>query len=132
MTYTRFEELIDDIADRVLNHPPCETDRPAVIAARRFADRLINDRTSRRDLVMAVAGLIAALGDEIELRAITFEHFAATLHRPAPQKPKFEPRKWRTVDWIAPQPTNVTASVLGDPAPGRSALDQKQMEKRDV
>ncbi|WP_417766746.1 hypothetical protein [Stappia sp.] len=143
------ETLVDDILAVVFDDRGPDT--PASIAAAELAARIMNKKTGRSDLVRSVAQLILAINAELrerealkreaEARAV-LERCArdprsvagsATTRSAAPSRPAKQPvpvgRRWRInplLDQMLTGQPAATSNLMGDPAPGRSALDQRQ------
>ncbi|MCA1242967.1 hypothetical protein LC092_11000 [Stappia stellulata] len=145
-------DLVDEIVDAVFDGT--RDDTPASIAAKEVAAQIMTGQTRRADLVAAIARLIHAVNLELayreEMQALyggpsLEEQLAAEPAPepvPAPQqsisKPKPAPkptreaifRRYREV-LIVQAPAgrgDPNHTLLGDPAPGRSALDQRNGE----
>lgn len=147
-------DLVDEIVDAVFDGT--RDDTPASIAAKEVAARIMTGQTRRADLVAAIARLIHAVNLELvyreELRALhgglsLEEQLAAEpaptparVSAPPPSHPEPKPaprppreaifRRYREVPVVhAPAGrSDPNRTLLGDPAPGRSALDQRKGE----
>jgi hypothetical protein len=140
-------DLVDDVLAVVFDDRGPDT--PASIAAAELAARIMNKKTGRSDLVRSVAQLILAINAELrEREALKREAEArAVLERyardprpespaatpPAPSRPAKQPvpvgRRWRVnplLDQMLTGQPAAASNLMGDPAPGRSALDQRQ------
>lgn len=149
-------DLVDEIVDAVFDGT--RDDTPATIAAKAFAALVSTGQTGRAGLVDAIARLIHAVNLELayreEMRALyggssLEEQLAA---EPTPE-PVPEPQPPSPAPKPAPKPTprpsreaifrryreapvvhapagrsDPNRTLLGDPAPGRSALDQRNGE----
>jgi hypothetical protein len=149
MSTETLHDLVDDVLAVVFDDRGPDT--PASIAAAELAARIMNRSTGRSDLVRSVARLILAINAELrEREALKREAEArAVLERyvrdpapadqapipPTPSRPAKQPvpvgRRWRVNplldQMLAGQPAS-TPNLMGDPAPGRSALDQRKGE----
>jgi hypothetical protein len=126
------EDLIDDVLAVIFDDRGA--DMPASIVAAELAARIMNGGTRRADLVQSVARLIVAINADLrEREALKREPLARAQLADAP-RPKRTPvrvgRQWRVSpiagDLVPERSPDPTASLMGDPAPGRSALDQSQ------
>lgn len=144
-------DLVDDIVDAVFDGT--RDDTPASIAAKEVAAQIMTGQTRRADLVAAIARLIHAVNLELayreDMRALyggpSLEEQLAAEPAPepvpeptpppevsAPRQPTKPPRaaifrRYREVPVVhAPaRRGDPNHTLLGDPAPGRSALDQR-------
>ncbi|ADZ72424.1 hypothetical protein [Polymorphum gilvum] len=127
-------DLVDDILASVFDG--CGPDTPASIAAAEVAARLLSGGTSRADLVQSISRLIVAVDQELRQREM--------LHREAAERARLVPaptgRRWRVtplLDLMLPDlrrdgQADPTPTLMGDPAPGRSALDQMTSINRRI
>ncbi|WP_186390136.1 hypothetical protein [Stappia sp. TSB10P1A] len=121
-------ELVDEILAGVFDGRGPDT--PASIAAAEVGAKLLSGGTSRADLVHSIARLIVAVDMELRQRE-ALRREAAERPQPVPT-PKAPPapfgRRWRVspmLDHLLSSHPDPTANLMGDPAPGRSALDQR-------
>ncbi|MBC2858754.1 hypothetical protein [Stappia sp. 28M-7] len=123
-------DLVDEILAAVFDGSGVDT--PASVAAAEVAARLLSGGTSRPDLVRSISRLIVAIDVELRQReALRSE--AAERPQPAPATAPKAPqapfgRRWRVsplLDHLLTSQPDPTSNLMGDPAPGRSALDQR-------
>jgi hypothetical protein len=132
------EDLIDDVLAVIFDDRGPATS--ASIAAAEVAARLMSRGTTRADLVQSIARLILSVNAELREReaarreAEAMAQLAPLARGPEPKgmppRPVRVGRQWRVnlaVDALVPRGEHsLTATLMGDPAPGRSALDQRQ------
>ena len=100
------------------------TNRLSPRAAVELAARILCRGTTRAELVRSVAQLIILINADMRERA--------RLQREAQERERVGPvaRSWRVRpdidDVLGTAPPDLTKRICGDPAPGRSALDQRQ------
>ncbi|SDU09026.1 hypothetical protein [Stappia sp. ES.058] len=151
---SELHDLVDEIVDAVFDGT--RQDTPAAIAAKEVAAQIMTGQTRRADLVAAIARLVHAVNLELayreEMRALHSgpsleEQLAAEpaptpahVSAPPPSHPEPKPtprplrdaifRRYREVPIVhAPAGRgDPNQTLLGDPAPGRSALDQRNGE----
>ncbi|ADZ70094.1 hypothetical protein [Polymorphum gilvum] len=119
-------DLVDEILAAVFDGRGPDT--PASIAAAEVAARLLSGGTSRADLVQSISRLIVAVDQELRQREMLRREAAERRLVPAPTG-----RRWRVnplLDTMLPDlrrdgQADPTPTLMGDPAPGRSALDQR-------
>ena len=121
-------ELVDEILASVFDGRGPGT--PASVAAAEVAAQLLCGGTSRPDLVRSISRLIVALDVELRQReALRREVAERPRPAPAPKAPQATiRRRWRVsplLDHLLSSQPEPTAILMGDPAPGRSALDQR-------
>ncbi|WP_428700184.1 hypothetical protein [Stappia sp.] len=104
-----------------------------------IAERFLNKETSRAEFVSSIARLIIAVNAELRHREeLKWEAEARAIRArcardPMPSQRRAPPastimRPWRVnplLDLMVDRQSDRTASLMGDPAPGRSALDQR-------
>ncbi|WP_029056989.1 hypothetical protein [Stappia stellulata] len=144
---SELHDLVDEIVDAVFDGT--RQDTPATIAAKEVAAQLMTGQTRRADLVAAIARLVHAVNLELAYReemqalyggpSLEEQLAAEPAPPPAPQpsspppKPAAKPpreaifRRYREVPVFHPPAGrgDPNQTLLGDPAPGRSALDQR-------
>lgn len=121
-------DLVDEILASVFDGRGPDT--PASVAAAEVAARLLNGGTSRADLVHSIARLIISVDMELRQREMLRREAAERPQpAPAPKAPQAPfGRRWRVsplLDHLLSIQPDPTANLMGDPAPGRSALDQR-------
>ncbi|SOC26984.1 hypothetical protein [Stappia indica] len=121
-------ELVDEILAGVFDGRGPDT--PASVAAAEVAAKLLSGGTSRPDLVRSISRLIVAVDLELRQReALRREAAERPQPAPAPKAPQATiRRRWRVspmLDHLLSSQPTPTANLMGDPAPGRSALDQR-------
>lgn len=121
-------DLVDEILAAVFDGSGVDT--PTSVAAAEVAARLLSGGTSRPDLVRSISRLIVAVGVELRQReALRREAAERPQPAPAPKAPQAPfGRRWRVsplLDHLLSSQPEPTATLMGDPAPGRSALDQR-------
>ncbi len=131
---TMLDELVGEIVDAVLDGTRREDE--TVCAASRVADLMTDPKTTRQAITRAVADLIIAIDRDLAERDVSVLQAAYRLVTPKQPievrnfccKPVVRPRRWRVARFVpaGPVDVDVTAALLGDPAPGRSAWDRKQ------
>ncbi len=131
---TVLDEIVGEIVDAVFDGR--RQDDETVRAASRIADMISDPTITREALTRAVADLILAIDYDLADRDITATqaaYRAATPKKPADPRnyctrPVFQPRKWRVAPHVPTEPVSldVTAALLGDPQPGRSAWDLRK------
>ena len=135
-------DLVDEIVDAVFDGN--RDDTPASIAAKAFAALVSTGQTGRAGLVDAIARLIHAVNLELAYReemqalyggpSLEEQLAAEPAPPPAPQPPSPPPkpvakppreaifRRYREVPVVhTPMRGDPNCTLLGDPAPGRSA-----------
>lgn len=137
---SELHDLVDEILDAVFEGR--RDDTPATIAAKEVAAQILTGQTARADLVAAIARLIRAVNLELAYRAEmrerhgtpSLEEQLAAEPAPAPAPPLVTRppreaifRRYRQVPLMPPAAPrgDPNISLLGDPEPGRSALDQR-------
>jgi hypothetical protein len=126
-------DLVDEILAAVFDGSGVDT--PASVAAAEVAARLLSGGTSRPDLVRSISRLIVAVDVELRQRE-ALRREAAERPQPAPAPAPKAPqatigRRWRVsplLDHLLSSQPDPTTNLMGDPAPGRSALDQRNGE----
>lgn len=121
-------DLVDEILASVFDGSAPDT--PASVAAAEVAAKLLSGGTSRPDLVRSISRLILAVDVELKQReALRREAAERPRPAPAPKAPQAPfGRRWRVnplLDHLLSSQPEPTTNLMGDPAPGRSALDQR-------